>query len=81
MNGCLCVAAYIGTERNCLRKAIAANKVLLSAQLNREVDDTLATQDFVDNLIDAFSLQFNRNYCQACPFRGRCGVKLHPSGI
>jgi len=79
MNGCRCAAAYIGAERICLRNAIAENRSVLSEQLNRDIDDRVATQDFIDNLIDVFSRQFNLNFCRACPFQNKCGVKLCPA--
>ncbi len=75
MNGCLCTAAYIGAERVCLRAAIAENRYALSELSGHDVDDRAATQDFIDHLLDAFSRQFNLNYCRACPFAERCHVR------
>ena len=75
MNGCYCGAAYIGAERACLRNAIAENRICLSEQLGREVDERLATQDFLEHLLELFSRQFNVNFCRACPYQDQCQVK------
>jgi len=79
MNGCQCAEAYIGAERVCLRNAIAENRSHLSEQLGREIDDRTATQDFLEHVIEVFSRQFNLNFCRACPYQNRCGVKRCPS--
>lgn len=81
MNGCLCPAAYIGAERSCLRRAILENQCILSEQWGREVDETVATQDFVEHLIDVFSRQFRMNFCRACPYAGQCDAKLCAEAI
>lgn len=75
MKGCCCAVAYIGAERVCLKQAIAENRIALSEQAGCEVDEKRATQDFIDHLIDAFSRQFNMNYCRACPFAEQCEAK------
>ena len=81
MNGCWCAAAYIGAERICLRNAIAENRSLLSEQFDRDVGENAATSDFIENLVEMFSRQFNLNFCRACPFQNQCGVKLCPTQI
>ena len=81
MNGCQCGAAYIGSERACLRLAIMENRSLLSEQFGHDVGEVQATRDFLDHLLEVFSRQFRRNFCRACPLQGRCGVKLCPSEI
>jgi len=81
MNGCQCAAAYIGAERTCLRNAIAENRSYLSESTGRDIDDQVATQDFLEHLIEVFSRQFNLNFCRACPYQNQCGVKLYPTTI
>ena len=76
MNGCLCSAAYIGTERLCLRAAIASNRTLMHQRTGQAVDERVATADFLDHLLDAFARQFHLNYCRTCPFAGRCHVQV-----
>ena len=76
MNGCLCSKAYIGAERVCLGMAIMENKNILSEEYGYDVDGRVATQDFLDHLLDAFSRQFRVNFCRACPFAGQCGIHL-----
>lgn len=78
MNGCLCSAAYIGAERMCLRAAIAENKSALSEVYGYDVDDRVATQDFLDHLIEAFGRHFRINFCRACPFAAQCEARLCP---
>jgi hypothetical protein len=81
MNGCQCNGAYIAAERMCLRSAIADNRQLLSEELGYDVDSRLATQDFLDHLIEAFSRQFRVNFCRACPFADQCDARLCAEGI
>lgn len=76
MSGCQCSGAYIGMERVCLMSAIEDNRRLLSEELGYEVDKGVATQDFLDHLIEAFSRQFRVNFCRACPFALQCEARL-----
>jgi hypothetical protein len=76
MKGCQCSGAYIGVERKCLRSAIEENRQLLSEELGYEIDNRVATQDFLDHLIEAFSRQFRINFCRACPFSVQCDARL-----
>ena len=80
MKGCQCSRAYIGVERMCLRLAIEDDRRLLSEERGYEVDNRVATQDFLDHLIDAFSRQFRLNFCRACPFSVHCDARLCTRG-
>ena len=80
MKGCQCSRTYIGVERMCLRAAIEDDRRLLSEDRGYEVDNRVATQDFLDHLIDAFSRQFRLNFCRACPFSVQCEARLCTGG-
>ncbi len=80
MKACQCSGAYIGMERMCLRSAIEDDRRLLSEERGYEVDNRVATQDFLDHLIDAFSRQFRLNFCRACPFSVQCEARLCTEG-
>jgi len=81
MNGCQCSGTYIGTERVCLRSAIEDNRQLLSEELGYEVDNRVATQDFLDHLMEAFCRQFRVNFCRACSFATQCDAHLCAEGV
>ena len=80
MKGCYCATEYIGAERVCLRAAILANRSALSEQTGYDVDERLATQDFIDHMIDAFSRQFRLNFSRACPFADYCEARFEGGG-
>jgi hypothetical protein len=75
MSGCQNYTAFMAAERDGLRVAIAANKCLLSRRVGHDVEDNAAKQDFVDHLLNAFALQFRRNYCKMCSAAARCPVR------